>query len=215
MSLEVLPAHHAKIEDTWHSSGLKATGSHYIVFQDVIAPEENLFDLATAQPHVPGRLYSAPMPLITMLMGSIALGIAEGALDDIVAIAQSGRRQQRTSTAMRDSEIFQYELGSAQAKLRAAEAMLDVQATSHWQHALAGTLNTDAKLAEATQSAIWITEACLSVVRTCFALGGGAAIFDSVPLQRRLPDIEAAAQHVVVQQRHYTQAGKLLLNGQG
>jgi alkylation response protein AidB-like acyl-CoA dehydrogenase len=151
------------------------------------------------------------MQLATVLHGSIAVGIAEGALDDIIAMAQNGRRQLRATAAMRDSEIFQYELGRAQAKFRAAQAMLDVQVVSHWQHALAGTLNTDVKFAEATQSAIWITEACLGIVQTCFALGGGAAVFDSVPLQRRLRDIETAAQHAGVQQRHYVQSGKLLL----
>jgi indole-3-acetate monooxygenase len=113
---------------------------------------------------------------------------------------------------MRDSEIFQYELGRAQAKLLAAQTMFDAVVASYWQHALAGTLRTDAKFAEATQSAIWMTETCLSIVQTCFTLGGGAAVFDSTPLQRRLRDIEVAAQHAGVHRRHYAQAGKLLLS---
>jgi alkylation response protein AidB-like acyl-CoA dehydrogenase len=211
-SFAILSARHAKIDDTWYSSGLKATGSHHIAFQDVTAAAKDLFDPATARPSAPGPLYSAPMQLATLLHGSLALGMAEGALDDIVAMAQSGRRQQRATAAMRDSEIFQYELGRVQAKLRAAQTMLDAVVASYWQHALAGTLRTEAKFAEATQSAIWMTETCLSIVQTCFTLGGGAAVFDSTPLQRRLRDIEVAAQHAGVHRRHYAQTGRLLLS---
>jgi alkylation response protein AidB-like acyl-CoA dehydrogenase len=152
------------------------------------------------------------MHIVPVLHGSIALGVAQGALDDIITMAQSGRKQQRAATSMRDSEIFHYELGRAQAEFRAAQAMFEAQAISHWRHALASTLNGDALFSELTQSVIWVTEACLRVVQSCFALAGSAAVFESLPLQRRLRDMQTAAQHAGVQARHYTRAGKLLLS---
>ncbi|MGY3618313.1 acyl-CoA dehydrogenase family protein [Bradyrhizobium sp. USDA 10063] len=208
-----LPAGNWQIEDTWHAPGLRATGSHHIVLKDVFVPSENVFDMASPRPCLPGPLYSAPpMQIATLLHGPIALGMAEGALDDIVAIAQSGRKQQRAAVSMRDSEIFHYELGRAQAEFRAAQVLCDAQIASHWRHALAGTLSGDALLAEATQSMIWVTEACLRVIQSCFALAGGAAVSNSSPLQRRLRDMQTAAQHAGVHARHYAQAGKLLLS---
>jgi alkylation response protein AidB-like acyl-CoA dehydrogenase len=113
---------------------------------------------------------------------------------------------------MRDSEIFQYELGRAQAEFRAAQALFEAQTSGHWRHALAGTLNNESRLAEGIQAAIWITEACVRVVQRCFALAGGAVVYASYPLQRRLREIEVAAQHAAVQRRHYTKVGKLLLS---
>jgi alkylation response protein AidB-like acyl-CoA dehydrogenase len=208
-----LPARHWQIEDTWQAPGLRATGSHHVVLKDVFVPSENVFDMASARPCLPGPLYSpAPMQLAMLLHGPIALGMAEGALDDIVAIAQSGRKQQRAAVSMRDSEIFHYELGRAQAEFRAAQVLCDAQIASHWRHAVAGTLSGDALLAEATQSMIWVTEACLRVIQSCFALAGGAAVSNSLPLQRRLRDMQTAAQHAGVHARHYAQAGKLLLS---
>jgi indole-3-acetate monooxygenase len=208
-----LPAGNWQIEDTWHAPGLRATGSHHIVLKDVFVPSENVFDMASARPCLPGPLYSAsPMQIATLLHGPIALGMAEGALDDIVAIAQSGRKQQRAAVSMRDSEIFHYELGRAQAEFRAARVLCETQIASHWSHAVAGTLSGDALLAEATQSMIWVTEACLRVIQSCFALAGGAAVSNSSPLQRRLRDMQTAAQHAGVHARHYAQAGKLLLS---
>jgi alkylation response protein AidB-like acyl-CoA dehydrogenase len=90
--------------------------------------------------------------------------------------------------------------------------MCDAQIASHWRHALAGTLSGDALRAEATQSMIWVTEACLRVIQICFALAGGAAVSNTSPLQRRLRDMQTAAQHLGVHARHYAQAGKLLLS---
>jgi alkylation response protein AidB-like acyl-CoA dehydrogenase len=206
-----LPARCWEIEDTWQAPGLRSTGSHHIVLKDVFVPAENAVDMASARPCLPGPLYGSPMQFIPLLHGSFALGLAQGALEDLVAIARSGMKQQQVAVAMQKSEIFHYELGRAQAEFRAAQAMYDAQTASHWRHALAGTLNGDALLAEATQSAVWVTEACLRVVQTCFALAGGAAVSDSVPLQRRLRDMQTAAQHAAVQQSRYAQAGKLLV----
>ncbi len=201
-----LPARYWEIEDTWQAPGLRATGSHHIVLQDVFVPAENAVDMASARPSLPGPLYGSPMQFIPLLHGSFALGLAQGALEDLIAIAQ-----QQAAVAMHNSEIFHYDLGRAQAESRAAQAIYDAQTASHWRHALAGTLDGDALLAEATQSAVWVTEACLRVVQTCFALAGGATVSDSVPLQRRLRDMQTAAQHAAVQQSRYAQAGKLLL----
>src|SRR5262249_19016648 len=102
------------------ASGLRATGSHHVVLRDALVPSDNFGDLAAKSVH-PGPLYRDPIRVATLLHGPIALGLAEGALDDIRAMALSGRKQQRATVAMRDSEIFQYELGRAQAEFRAAQ----------------------------------------------------------------------------------------------
>jgi alkylation response protein AidB-like acyl-CoA dehydrogenase len=98
------------------------------------------------------------------------------------------------------------------ADLRAARAFLEVQAASHWRHALAGTLNDEALFTQGTQTAIWLASTCVRIADACFALGGGSALYETSPLQRRLRDLHAAAQHAAVQARHYVSAGKTLLS---
>jgi alkylation response protein AidB-like acyl-CoA dehydrogenase len=137
--------------------------------------------------------------------------VADGALDELVAHARTGRQQFRAAAPMRDTEGFQYELGRTESELRAARAFLEVQVASHWHRALTGTLRNEAVFTQVTQGAIWLSNACIRVVDACFALGGGSALYETSPLQRRLRDIHVAGQHVTVQQRHYVDAGKLLL----
>ena len=208
-----LPARDWQIEDTWHVAGLKGTGSHHITLKDVVVPAANFFDVASGAPCQPGPLYQAVRQILPLMQGAICVGMAEGALDEILALANSGRQQLRAAVPMRNSETFQGELGRIAADIAAARAFLQVQAAHYWRHALAGTLNNDALLTQAMQSAIWITTTCVRSADACFALGGGAALYESSPLQRRLRDLHVAGQHAAAQQRHYVGAGKLLLNG--
>jgi alkylation response protein AidB-like acyl-CoA dehydrogenase len=207
----ILPARDWQIEDTWHVAGLKGTGSHHITLRDAMVPAANFFDLAGI-PNLPGPLYQAPAQILPLLHGASSTGMAEGALYDLIALANTGRQQLRAAVPMRDSETFQGELGRIAAELRAALALFQVQAASHWRHALAGTLNNDALLTQATQTAIWLATTCVGAVDACFALGGSSALYETSPLQRRLRDIHTAAQHAAAHRRHYVGAGKLLLN---
>ncbi|WP_321926396.1 acyl-CoA dehydrogenase family protein [Paraburkholderia guartelaensis] len=210
----ILPASEWRIEDTWHVAGLKGSGSHHIAIADKIVPESHFFDLESGVPCLPGPLYQRVLELIPVMHSAFSVGVAKGALEELVAFANTGRKQLRAVTAMRDSELFQAELGRAGADLRAAQAFMDAQATSHWGHALAGTINDDALRMQSTQNSVWIASTCVRVADACFALGGGSALYDASPLQRRLRDLHAGAQHVVAQQRNYAAVGRLLLENQ-
>ena len=204
----ILPANDWEIEDTWHVAGLKGTGSHHIKVRNAVVPAAHFFDLEAGVPCVPGPLYEAVRQFLPLLHAAFDIGVAEGALDDLIELAGSGHQQQRTARPMRDSEAFQFELGRVSAELRAARAFFQVQVESHWRHALAGTLKDDTLLIEGTQAGIWIASACVRVVDACFALAGGIAVYDSSPLQRRLRDLHVAAQHATVHQRQYAAAGQ-------
>jgi alkylation response protein AidB-like acyl-CoA dehydrogenase len=207
----VLPASEWQIEDTWYVAGLKGTGSHHISIKDKVVPADKFFDLATSESCLPGPLYQAVPQFIPLMHFPAATGVAEGALDELVELANTGRQQQRTTAPMRDLETFQHELGRIEADLRAVRAFADAQIESHWRHALAGTLKDDALLAEGAQAATWITAACVRIADECFRLGGGSALYETSPLQRRMRDVHAAAQHAAVHHRHYGNSGKLLL----
>jgi alkylation response protein AidB-like acyl-CoA dehydrogenase len=149
-----LPARGWQIEDTWYVAGLKGTGSHHITLRDMVVPAENFFDLANGVPCVPGPLYQAVLQLLPLMHSANSIGIAEGSLDELVELANTGRQQLHAAVPMRDSITFQGELGRIAAELRAARAFLQVQAASHWRHALAGTLKDESLLTQVTQTAI-------------------------------------------------------------
>ena len=207
-----LPARDWQIEDTWQVAGLKGTGSHHVVLRDTAVSAANFFNHANGVPCLPGPLYQAVLQLLPLMLGASTVGMAEGALDELVELANTGRQQLQAAVPMRDSETFQGELGRVAAELMAARAFLEVQAASYWRHALAGTLKDEALLTQSTQTAIWLATTCVRAADACFALGGSSALYETSPLQRRLRDLHTAAQHFSAQPRQYARAGKLLLN---
>ena len=116
---------------------------------------------------------------------------------------------------MHASEVFQHDLGRIDADLKAARSFLEVQAASHWRHAQAGTLRGEGPLTEGVQAGIWIVETCSRVADACFSLGGGAALYAHSPLQHRMRDLHAAAQHARIHQREYLACGKAVLGRYG
>jgi alkylation response protein AidB-like acyl-CoA dehydrogenase len=207
----VLPARDWQIVDTWHVMGLCGTGSHDIALKDAMVSEAHLMDLEHGVPCLPGPLYQAVPHILPLFHSAFAVGVAEAALDDLLALAESGRQQQRAAVAMRESEIFQFELGQIAADIRAARACLEAQVASHWRHALARTLKDETVFIQGAQTGAWIAATCVRATDSCFALAGGSAVYDGSALQRRMRDLHAAAQHAVIHRRHYVAAGRAAL----
>jgi alkylation response protein AidB-like acyl-CoA dehydrogenase len=202
-----LPAERWRIDETWQASGLTGTGSHHVILDDITVSEAESFDLLHGPSCVPGRFETPFMAFIGSVHMALAAGIAAGAMADLSALAGSGRRQLFASADLRDSPIFQHEFGRLNAALRAVRALVQVQAESQWQSAMAGTLDGKADFAESLQASAWIHATCTDIVNGCYTLGGSSVVFNTSPLQRRLRDMHAARQHIFAQERFYARAG--------
>jgi alkylation response protein AidB-like acyl-CoA dehydrogenase len=209
--LVTLPARDWTIEDTWHAAGLKGTGSHHIRLTDAFVPAENAFDLVTDRSCLEGTLYQSVGPIVPLWHAAFALGVAEGARADLIALAGQGHHQFRARLAMRDQPTFQYELGRIDADVRAAAAYFESSTARMWALAEAHKLGEPAHFIETQQMAIWVTALCTEAVERCYTLAGGAAVYDTASLQRRLRDIHTGKQHTMVHPRHYATAGALSL----
>jgi alkylation response protein AidB-like acyl-CoA dehydrogenase len=202
-----LPAERWRIEETWQGSGLTGSGSHHVVLENLETSDASAFDLIHGLSCVPGRFEAAITPFVPILHAAVAIGIAAGATADLAAMAGAGRRQLFAATDLRDQPVFRHEFGRIGAELRAARALLEVQAASHWRRAVEGTLDDKADFADSLAASAWIHAACTGVVSTCYTLGGASVVQTTSPLQRRLRDSHAARQHVFGQERFYAIAG--------
>ena len=204
-----LPAGDWTIQDTWSVAGLKGTGSHTTALKDVFVPESQTLELAGPS-CLPGPLYAGLGPWIPLMHGAFAVGMARGMIDDLVATAQTGRRQLFARAAMQESPIYQYELGALDAEAAAAEALLYAKAGLQWGRAQRGELGP-ASQPDSMQAGIWVTQAALRVCDAGFTLAGASALYEASPIQRRMRDMNAGAQHAVVQKQNYQGLGGALL----
>ncbi|MGZ4184268.1 MAG: acyl-CoA dehydrogenase family protein [Solirubrobacteraceae bacterium] len=208
-----LPVGELEIVDTWHTSGLRATGSHDAIADDVFVSERRslwLLDPPTSS----AALYQFPiLGFFALSIAAAALGNARGAMDDIkelaahkVGLGSSRTLAQRPATW---SVVAENE-----ASLRAARAFYYQAVDDAWRAAQSESdepvsvqLRTALRLA-----ATHATRTAADVVRAMYDLGGGAAIYDDSPLQRRFRDAHAATAHFQVNAATWELCGRLLLD---
>jgi indole-3-acetate monooxygenase len=207
----LMPAERWEIRDTWHTLGLRGTGSHHIALTDELVPDANFFEFPFGTPFAPDPVFSKFPQLLVMAHAPVALGIAEGAIMDLVELAKGGVRQLFMTSPLIETERFKEGLARLDAELMAARALLDAQVTSAWQSPVPAQAKDLAGVAEQLQAAIWVASACVRVVEGCFELAGSRAVYESSLLQRRVRDVRTAAQHFTLQQRQYVMAGAAVL----
>ncbi len=79
-----------------------------------------------------------PLLYAALHIGAVAIGIAQRAITEIVALANTNKRRLYASASLAESPLFQYRVGHADASLRAARNLLRNQADAVWNSAVAG-----------------------------------------------------------------------------
>ena len=198
------------IEDTWHVSGLAGTGSHHFRVDDqFVAAERTAVPLAG--PHcVDEPILRVPPPAVfSLVISSVALGTAQGALDDILALA-TAKVPLLSPGPLAGNPLFQLELATADTELCAARALVYRTAEWLWAQAVEGTPLTLEQRARVRAAGVWATERAAAVVDTAYRSGGGSSLYDGSALQRRMRDVHAITQHFIVKRDTLTTAGAIL-----
>ena len=191
------PAAEVEILDTWHVSGLRGTGSHDFVANDVFVPEAHTTCLFTDAPGVPTPLSRFPVfGILASGVAAVGLGIAQAALDAAHDHVLSKRPVGSRKTAA-DSERVQIALARGAGELGAAQAFLESALDATWAEASVGAPSV-ASRARLRLAATHAAGAAAAVVDRAYGLCGGAAIWDQSPLSRQFRDVHVMTQHIMV-----------------
>ncbi len=132
------PATDVTFHDTWHSSGLRGTGSLDFSVEDAFVPDARTLQPGVTRPMIDSPLAAFPnFALLASGIAAVALGIGRRALDELVAMA-AGKRPQFSSRSLAQSPFAQIELAKAEAGLRAGRAFLLDELATTWDRAVAG-----------------------------------------------------------------------------
>lgn len=201
----------ARIIDTWSVNGLRGTGSHDIAIENVLVPAEDSFDIFLGRSCIAGASFAEPLLYAALHIGAVGIGIAQRAIGEVVALANTNKRRLYASASLVESQLFQYRVGHADASLRAARGLLRNQAEAVWDSAVAGNQISIDGRAPVMGSIAWAVQTCASVVDTCYKAGGGTSPYDTSPLQRCMRDIQTLTQHAAVAESWLTTAGSSIL----
>ncbi len=210
MRLAVVRREDVVIEDTWRVSGLRGTGSQHVRAEGIEVPATWTCNPMAGEPCVDLAILGAPAPAVVALSVSrVALGIAAGALDDILGLA-GDKVPLLSPGTLATSPTFHSDLAAADARLRSARALHDQTVGAVWEAAVSGAAFTNQLRARARLDSVWAVEQAVEVVEFAYRAGGGSALYDSSPLQRRLRDVHAVTQHFIVRPDVFAAAGQVL-----
>jgi indole-3-acetate monooxygenase len=205
------PAERVSILDTWHVGGLRGTGSHDFRVEDEFVPVELTCSLQAQGPWCDAPLYAfPPFGMLALGIAGVALGVARGAIDDLLDLAVH-KVPTGSKRTLADRPAVQEALSRSEARLGSARAFLTDEVGAAWQRACDGgavDLGVRARLRMAATHAV---ESSAEVVDAMYRAAGGTSIYDSCPLQQRFRDIHTATQHMMVAQPTWEVTGRVLL----
>lgn len=203
-ALVVLPAEQVEVVDTWHTAGMRGTGSHDLVVDDVFVPEHRLVAVADiyggtapgAREHgVP--TYRWPMvPALALTASMPVLGTAER-VTDLFAERLGGRVLAYSGVAQKDQPAAQIRLGEARVRLSALRALIEATADEIETIVVSGERVSRSVRADARLAAARTVHECRAIIADLLEASGASAHFLSSPLQRAKRDVDIAAGHVV------------------
>jgi alkylation response protein AidB-like acyl-CoA dehydrogenase len=203
----LVPVSQAELLDTWHTKGMRGTGTHNFVVNDVFVPEERTVFPRGAPAITGGARYRIPHTLgFAGGDAAVACGLARSCLEAFYDHA--GKNTQRYAKGLlRNEPIVQYTIGQVEAWLRSGRAFLMEAVQDMWDEACAGTVTMErrAALRVASTHAIQLAG---QVVEAIYKLTGAAAIFDGRLIQRHFQDIHVITQHVQGRLGNYEVVGQ-------
>ncbi|HZZ45318.1 MAG TPA: acyl-CoA dehydrogenase family protein [Pseudonocardia sp.] len=206
-----IPTTELEILDTWHTSGLRATGSHDAVADEVFVPHHRVLSIVDG-PLIDAPLYRFPLyGYFALSVAAAALGNARGALDDLLELAGPGKDALGSRRTLGTKSTTHAAAARAEAELRAARAFFYSAVDDAWQAALTGSTMTVELRAALRLAAAHAVKAAASVTGAVYELGSGAAIYEDSPLQRRFRDANTATAHIQVSPGTWELVGRLLL----
>ncbi len=208
--LVFFPARDVGILDTWKSMGLCGTGSHTMEVRDLWVPKEHSVSLVHDTPHANEPLYRFPLfCLLALGIASVALGIAQGAIEEGVESILKKVSPPGTRPFVAQPRI-QTILSEAEGLFRSCKAQMNTAVSHAWDEVQSGACSLKTRL-DLRITATHVANSSAQIVDLLFHGVGGSAVYSSHPLQRRFRDIHTALQHVLISKVNYETSGKVLL----
>lgn len=193
------------IRESWNHLGLRASGSHDVVFEDVFVPDEHVATLLPAAEWKPGNPAQAAWN--ALLVGAVYTGVAQAARRWII-----GFLNRRVPSS----------LGRPLATLERVQEQVGI---------IEGLLVTNARLTEAVGEAVdagqlpaqtesglvkaVLAENAVRAVELAVALAGNHGHDRAYPLERHWRDVQCARVHVPTADAAHLAAGRAALAAGG
>jgi 3-hydroxy-9,10-secoandrosta-1,3,5(10)-triene-9,17-dione monooxygenase len=192
-----------QIEDTWHSIGLRGSGSTNVVATDLFVPEHMTLpvQLLRGTPHPGGAINPAPLyraPVVMtfgILLSSAVLGMAEFMFEEYLAQCRN-RSALMSGEPVASFATHHMKVGEASASLQAAEALLRADCAEIMDAVRADRELSDIERTGYRCNAAFAGNLAFSAARIIWDLIGARGVYAANPVARAFQDISVATRHI-------------------
>lgn len=210
----VFPKSDVKLYDNWGGVvGLRGTGSCDFSIENYDLPKEMSFvwDLLQPKPLRGGPSYLfPPFAYVAKEHGSVAIGAARRALDELIKLATTTRGTFRSSKLDERAVVHRF-IGESDLKLRAARALLHERYEQLYAIANAGKIPDGAAVADVRAAALYATDIAVGIATAAFHFSGNTGLHHPNVIGRLLRDLNTAGLHQVMSDTAYENHGKFRL----
>lgn len=208
----LFPVAKARIDDMWHTLGLRGTASYTYEVQDLFVPEDETIDRdADAERIEDGTLYIFNgTAAYATAFSALMLGIAQGMVNDLAALAKAKTPRGAASSLM-ESQVFQSELAQLEARLRAARAYLHTTIDEIWERTRASREFPLIERANLKLASTYVINQGVEIAADAYRAAGQTAIFPVNPFERRLRDAYSASQQLQGRPANFITIGRVFL----
>jgi alkylation response protein AidB-like acyl-CoA dehydrogenase len=203
----------AKILDTWHTMGMRGTGSTDYAVQDLFVPDHLTAPVAPLKKPAPG--FEGPLYRMwpwTAILGeaTVSVGVAAAAVDAAVQLCKT-KTPAFNVTPVREQQLAQYQMGKAKARVEASRDTLYRAAEAAYDEVARSTalLSVDAKI-RLQLAVCFAAEACAEAVRFVNDATGASSFREAQPFERHFRDAHVLLQHSSKSSARYASAGRLI-----
>ncbi len=197
-----------EILDTWHSGGLRGTGSHDVVVKDKRVPRRLTFS-----PGDPSRL-DAPIgriPIVCTMAagyGAQTLGIAQSAIDTLIGLTTT-KVNSVPGPGLSDRPAVLASIARQTAAVEAARLYLRSCLARLWDAVSSGAPPAMEDITAVWAAAHHAIDQGRTTVDTMYAAAGASSLYTSCPLERAHRDIHAMSRHMIAQAFWLEDAGRV------
>lgn len=192
-----------RIIDTWNAMGLRGTGSHDVEIEELFVPENMTLAVsalrggATSGSDVnPGALYRIPVfALFPYVLSGVALGNAQGCLDDYLAIARK-RVSTYNGAQLGEFQSTQIKVATAAAKIDAARMIMRRNCIEAQEDAARGRIPDLQEKTRYRRDGAFSVNMCTEAVTMIFGAAGAGGLAVKNDLQRQFREAHAINSHI-------------------
>jgi len=202
--------HEIEIQDNWHVSGLRGSGSSDYIAENVWVPATRLSGNVEDTPHALRPIYQFPkFALLGCPIGAICLGMATACLQEVIEVSKQKTPQgSRRPLSLRPS--LHIELAESETALSAAKSLFYQRIAQAWNQAQLGPASLTDRRGLRTAT-VHLVNTSISVIDKMYTVMGGTSVYEASCLQQHFRDVHVASQHMMVGEPVMELAGRVML----